>query len=119
MTQDNTLSSEMAVDADYHMAVRLEDECPWETCTKLMIDRLTTEDTMNTYKFRPQPPYQQKREQESYYEAGENIQKAAETLCARFTYLKGVTLGAWFVDGEGYTMHSEIQKGAFIGFAKA
>ena len=35
MTQDNTLSSEMAVDADYHMAVRLEDECPWETCTKL------------------------------------------------------------------------------------
>ena len=35
MTQDNTLSTEMSVDADYHMAVRLEDECPWETCTKL------------------------------------------------------------------------------------
>jgi len=35
MTHDNTLSSEMPVDADYHMAVRLEDECPWDTCSKL------------------------------------------------------------------------------------
>jgi hypothetical protein len=32
---ENTLSAEMPVDADYHMAVRLEDECPWETCSKL------------------------------------------------------------------------------------
>ena len=31
----NCLSTDHQVDADYHLACRLEDECPWETCAKL------------------------------------------------------------------------------------
>lgn len=35
MMATNELDSDSPVSCEFHMAQRLEDECPWETCAKL------------------------------------------------------------------------------------
>lgn len=73
---------------------------------------------MNNYKFEVVGGKEARLFCKTVFQEGADIHDAAIKLGEMHAEYRGATVAAWYWNGDGYTINSEIQRGAFIGYAE-